>query len=194
MTFYDDISAANCKESVWMCCNFCVFFFFCIFWHLKFYFNIYVAICACCMSFHVSAVMLSYLPTLCHAKHNIRWYRIVLNCISFHRLYVCTMSMFVIKLFCLNKWKCLNWKIKRNYYWLIIIHCFFFVFVLISKKFFFHNFFLFLQKETPSDVLLHLAALRGDDITLHRVLDSGKVHVDCKDEVSAVLLINVYMQ
>lgn len=40
------------------------------------------------------------------------------------------------------------------------------------------------QKETPSDVQLHLAALRGDEIVLKRVLDSGKVHVDCKDEVS----------
>lgn len=47
--------------------------------------------------------------------------------------------------------------------------------------------FIFLQKETPSDVLLHLAALRGDDITLRRVLDSGKVHVDCKDEVRVVI-------
>lgn len=44
-----------------------------------------------------------------------------------------------------------------------------------------------LQKETPSDVLLHLAALRGDDITLRRVLDSGKVHVDCKDEVKCTI-------
>lgn len=40
------------------------------------------------------------------------------------------------------------------------------------------------QKETLSDVQLHLAALRGDEMLLKRVLDSGKVHVDCRDEVS----------
>lgn len=40
------------------------------------------------------------------------------------------------------------------------------------------------QKETPSDVQLHMAAMRGDEVALLRVLDSGKVHVDCKDEVS----------
>ncbi|CAD6997751.1 unnamed protein product [Ceratitis capitata] len=44
-------------------------------------------------------------------------------------------------------------------------------------------------KETPSDVLLHLAALRGDEINLRRVLDSGKVHVDCKDEDGTTPLI-----
>jgi len=27
-----------------------------------------------------------------------------------------------------------------------------------------------------------LAAIRGDEILLHKLLDSGKVHVDCKDE------------
>lgn len=44
--------------------------------------------------------------------------------------------------------------------------------------------FLFLpQKETLSDIQLHLAALRGDEMLLRKVLDSGKVHVDCKDEV-----------
>jgi hypothetical protein len=50
-----------------------------------------------------------------------------------------------------------------------------------------HNFFFFLfisQKETLSDIQLHLAALRGDEMLLRKVLDSGKVHVDCKDEVS----------
>lgn len=40
-----------------------------------------------------------------------------------------------------------------------------------------------LQKETLSDIQLHLAALRGDEMMLKKVLDSGKVHVDCKDEV-----------
>lgn len=39
-----------------------------------------------------------------------------------------------------------------------------------------------LKKETLSDVQLHLAALRGDEMLLKRVLDSGKVHVDCRDE------------
>lgn len=45
-------------------------------------------------------------------------------------------------------------------------------------------FLFFLQKETPSDIQLHLAAIRGDEILLRKLLDSGKVHVDCKDEVS----------
>lgn len=40
-----------------------------------------------------------------------------------------------------------------------------------------------LQKETQSDIQLHLAALHGDEVLLKKVLDSGKVHVDCKDEV-----------
>lgn len=43
-------------------------------------------------------------------------------------------------------------------------------------------YFLF-QKETPSDVLLHLAAVRGDDKKLSSLLDSGRVHVDSQDEV-----------
>lgn len=42
---------------------------------------------------------------------------------------------------------------------------------------------LVLQKETLSDIQLHLAAMRGDEMLLRKVLDSGKVHVDCKDEV-----------
>ena len=40
-----------------------------------------------------------------------------------------------------------------------------------------------LQKESKSDQQLHLAALQGNLSTLQRVLDSGKVHVDCKDKV-----------
>lgn len=44
--------------------------------------------------------------------------------------------------------------------------------------------FFYSQKETLSDIQLHLAALRGDEMLLRKVLDSGKVHVDCKDEVS----------
>lgn len=47
------------------------------------------------------------------------------------------------------------------------------------------------QKETPSDVMLHLAALRGDVVELRRVLDTGKVHVDCKDEVSMIYMYKV---
>lgn len=40
------------------------------------------------------------------------------------------------------------------------------------------------QKETPSDIQLHLAAIHGDALLLAKLLDSGRVHVDCKDEVS----------
>lgn len=40
-----------------------------------------------------------------------------------------------------------------------------------------------LQKETPSAQLLHLAALQGNVALLTNVLDSGKVYVDCKDQV-----------
>lgn len=54
--------------------------------------------------------------------------------------------------------------------------------------------FLRLQKETPSDVQLHMAAMRGDEVALLRVLDSGKVHVDCKDEVSYKKHLNQFMQ
>jgi hypothetical protein len=42
-----------------------------------------------------------------------------------------------------------------------------------------------LQKESPSDVQLHLAAIQGDVQLLRRILDSGKVHVDSKDTVRA---------
>lgn len=41
------------------------------------------------------------------------------------------------------------------------------------------------QKESPWDVELHLAAARGDAKRLQVLLDSGRVHVDCKDKVSA---------
>lgn len=37
--------------------------------------------------------------------------------------------------------------------------------------------------------MLHLAALRGDVVEMRRVLDTGKVHVDCKDEVSDMLKV-----
>lgn len=41
-----------------------------------------------------------------------------------------------------------------------------------------------LQKETPSDVRLHLAAVNGDLKVIRKLLDSGKVHVDCRDKVN----------
>ena len=40
---------------------------------------------------------------------------------------------------------------------------------------------------------MHLSALRGDEIMLKKVLDSGKVHVDCKDEVSLKLNYTLYI-
>lgn len=40
-----------------------------------------------------------------------------------------------------------------------------------------------MKKESPLDAHLHIAALQGDVDTLRRVLDSGRVHVDCKDRV-----------
>lgn len=46
----------------------------------------------------------------------------------------------------------------------------------------------FLQKETPSDIQLHLAAINGDVALLTKLLDSGRVHVDCKDEVRMLCL------
>lgn len=48
-----------------------------------------------------------------------------------------------------------------------------------------------LQKESPSDVQLHLAAMQGDVHLLRRVLDSGKVHVDSRDKVRAAALRQV---
>ncbi|XP_052133102.1 ankyrin homolog, partial [Frankliniella occidentalis] len=46
-----------------------------------------------------------------------------------------------------------------------------------------------LQKESPLDAHLHIAALQGDVDTLRRVLDSGRVHVDCKDRDGTTPLI-----
>ncbi|CAH2012362.1 unnamed protein product [Acanthoscelides obtectus] len=40
-----------------------------------------------------------------------------------------------------------------------------------------------LKKESLSDVQLHFAALNGNLGVLRRILDSGKVHIDCKDKV-----------
>lgn len=50
----------------------------------------------------------------------------------------------------------------------------------------------FFQKESPWDVELHLAAARGDAKRLRILLDSGRVHVDCKDKVS--LLPNILIK
>ncbi|KAF6206052.1 hypothetical protein GE061_017277 [Apolygus lucorum] len=44
-------------------------------------------------------------------------------------------------------------------------------------------------KETPSDVKLHLAAVNGDLRCIRRLLDSGKVHVDCSDRDGTTPLI-----
>ncbi|XP_013403315.1 ankyrin repeat domain-containing protein 29-like [Lingula anatina] len=46
-----------------------------------------------------------------------------------------------------------------------------------------------LKKETPSDQLLHLASLQGNLEQLRKVLDSGRVHVDCKDKEGTTPLI-----
>ncbi len=40
-----------------------------------------------------------------------------------------------------------------------------------------------------SDQQVHLAALQGNVDLLRKVLDSGKVHVDCKDKVSLECII-----
>lgn len=70
-------------------------------------------------------------------------------------------------------------KLKKNWlYRFAFLHFIQYLFTLI--------FFSLLQKETPSDIQLHLAAIRGDDVLLRKLLDSGRVHVDCKDEVSAI--------
>ena len=52
---------------------------------------------------------------------------------------------------------------------------------------YFFNLFV-IQKETPSDQQLHLAALQGNVEQLKRVLETGKVHVDCKDKVRRPLI------
>ncbi|XP_024223358.1 ankyrin repeat domain-containing protein 29 isoform X1 [Bombus impatiens] len=46
-----------------------------------------------------------------------------------------------------------------------------------------------LLKESPWDVELHLAAARGDAKRLRVLLDSGRVHVDCKDKDGTTPLI-----
>ncbi|KAL3868933.1 hypothetical protein ACJMK2_041685 [Sinanodonta woodiana] len=46
-----------------------------------------------------------------------------------------------------------------------------------------------LKKETPSDQQLHLAALQGNLEQLKKVIDTGKVHVDCKDKEGTTPLI-----
>jgi len=49
--------------------------------------------------------------------------------------------------------------------------------------------FLF-QKETPSDQQLHLAALQGNVEQIRKVLEGGKVHVDCKDKVNCAFCLD----
>lgn len=51
--------------------------------------------------------------------------------------------------------------------------------------------FLSLQKESLSDVQLHNVAREGDLYLLRRILDSGKVHVDCKDKVELLSAFNM---
>lgn len=51
---------------------------------------------------------------------------------------------------------------------------------------------LHFQKESLSDVQLHLAAMNGDLTTLKKILDSGKVHVDCKDKVSITTRLSYF--
>ncbi|KAK1134074.1 hypothetical protein K0M31_011859 [Melipona bicolor] len=46
-----------------------------------------------------------------------------------------------------------------------------------------------MKKESPWDVELHLAAARGDAKRLRVLLDSGRVHVDCKDKDGTTPLI-----
>lgn len=58
-----------------------------------------------------------------------------------------------------------------------------------TKKLFKLILLLIQQKETPSDVQLHAAALRGDLIALKRLLGSGRTHVDCRDEDHTTPLI-----
>ncbi|KAH0560697.1 hypothetical protein KQX54_007126 [Cotesia glomerata] len=46
-----------------------------------------------------------------------------------------------------------------------------------------------MKKESPWDVELHLSAARGDAKRLQVLLDSGRVHVDCKDKDGTTPLI-----
>lgn len=39
------------------------------------------------------------------------------------------------------------------------------------------------QKETPLDIKLHAAAANGDTKLIQKLLDTGRVHVDCRDDV-----------
>ena len=45
------------------------------------------------------------------------------------------------------------------------------------------------QKDIPSDQQLHLAALQGNLEDLRNVLETGKVHVDCKDKVGVCVCV-----
>ena len=46
------------------------------------------------------------------------------------------------------------------------------------------KFVLFWQVETKLDKDLHQAAATGSSKLLQKILDTGKVHIDCRDEVS----------
>ncbi|XP_063983689.1 ankyrin repeat domain-containing protein 29 isoform X3 [Diachasmimorpha longicaudata] len=45
-----------------------------------------------------------------------------------------------------------------------------------------------MKKESPWDVELHLSAARGDAKRLRVLLESGRVHIDCKDKTSTTAL------
>ena len=49
-----------------------------------------------------------------------------------------------------------------------------------------HEYHHILQKDSPSEQQLHLAALQGNVDLLRKVLQSAKVHVDCKDKVCMI--------
>uniref|UniRef100_A0A8D8S235 Ankyrin repeat domain-containing protein 29 n=1 Tax=Cacopsylla melanoneura TaxID=428564 RepID=A0A8D8S235_9HEMI len=46
-----------------------------------------------------------------------------------------------------------------------------------------------MKKETPADVRFHLAAINGKLDTIVKLLDSGRVHVDCQDKDGTTPLI-----
>ena len=55
------------------------------------------------------------------------------------------------------------------------------------------TYFIF-QKETPSDQQLHLAALQGNVEQIRKVLEGGKVHVDCKDKVCCRFYLDGFLK
>ena len=46
----------------------------------------------------------------------------------------------------------------------------------------------YLQVETKLDLDLHRAAATGSSKLLQKILDTGKVHVDCQDEVKILVI------